>query len=165
HWPARALAPPPGRSRWKLKNDEDLEHLAARVKGSFKREFKIFAVQHGYKNQADMLYEAFELLKARACRDAVTSSSADLRSGSEVEPCRATTVWRRRHTCGPDTGARPECECVRRAIRAIDQGRMSRSHDSTGERHFRRAITAFVEHYHLERNHQGLDNRLIDAHG
>ena len=30
-----------------------------------------------------------------------------------------------------------------------------------GERHFRRAITAFVEHYHLERNHQGLDNRLI----
>ena len=30
-----------------------------------------------------------------------------------------------------------------------------------GERHLRRAITEFVEHYHLERNHQGLDNRLI----
>src|SRR5207342_2299826 len=30
-----------------------------------------------------------------------------------------------------------------------------------GERHFRCAITEFVEHYHLERNHQGLDNRLI----
>jgi transposase InsO family protein len=30
-----------------------------------------------------------------------------------------------------------------------------------GEQHFRRAIAAFVEHYHLERNHQGLDNRLI----
>ena len=30
-----------------------------------------------------------------------------------------------------------------------------------GERHFRRAITEFVAHYHLERNHQGLDNRLI----
>ena len=30
-----------------------------------------------------------------------------------------------------------------------------------GERHFRRAITEFVEHYHLERNHQGLDNLLI----
>ena len=30
-----------------------------------------------------------------------------------------------------------------------------------GARHFRRAITEFVEHYHLERNHQGLDNRLI----
>jgi transposase InsO family protein len=30
-----------------------------------------------------------------------------------------------------------------------------------GERHFRRVITEFVAHYHLERNHQGLDNRLI----
>jgi putative transposase len=30
-----------------------------------------------------------------------------------------------------------------------------------GERHFRRAIMEFVEHSHLERNHQGLDNRLI----
>jgi putative transposase len=30
-----------------------------------------------------------------------------------------------------------------------------------GERHFRRAVAEFVEHYHCERNHQGLDNRLI----
>jgi transposase InsO family protein len=30
-----------------------------------------------------------------------------------------------------------------------------------GERHFRRVITEFVAHYHHERNHQGLDNRLI----
>ena len=30
-----------------------------------------------------------------------------------------------------------------------------------GERHFRRAITEFVAHYHFERNPQGLDNRLI----
>jgi transposase InsO family protein len=30
-----------------------------------------------------------------------------------------------------------------------------------GERHFRHTIAEFVEHYHLERNHQGLDNRLI----
>ena len=30
-----------------------------------------------------------------------------------------------------------------------------------GERHFRHAITEFVEHYHRERSHQGLDNRLI----
>ena len=27
--------------------------------------------------------------------------------------------------------------------------------------HLRRAISEFVEHYHLERTHQGLDNRLI----
>jgi putative transposase len=30
-----------------------------------------------------------------------------------------------------------------------------------GERHFRGAVAEFVEHYHRERNHQGLDNRLI----
>jgi hypothetical protein len=31
-----------------------------------------------------------------------------------------------------------------------------------GERHFRRALKEFVDHYHRERNHQGLENRLID---
>lgn len=30
-----------------------------------------------------------------------------------------------------------------------------------GERHLRFAISELVEHYHLERNHQGRDNRLI----
>jgi Integrase core domain len=30
-----------------------------------------------------------------------------------------------------------------------------------GEYHFRRAVAEYVEHYHRERNHQGLDNRLI----
>ena len=30
-----------------------------------------------------------------------------------------------------------------------------------GERHVRRAIAEYVEHYHQERNHQGLGNRLI----
>ena len=32
-----------------------------------------------------------------------------------------------------------------------------------GERHLRRAIDEYVEHYHLERTHQGLDNQLIDG--
>ena len=32
-----------------------------------------------------------------------------------------------------------------------------------GERHLRRTIAEFVEHYHGERNHQGLDNELIDG--
>jgi putative transposase len=30
-----------------------------------------------------------------------------------------------------------------------------------GERHFRRTVAAFVEHYHRERNHQGVGNALI----
>ena len=31
-----------------------------------------------------------------------------------------------------------------------------------GERHLRKAVEKFTEHYHLERNHQGLDNELIE---
>jgi transposase InsO family protein len=33
-----------------------------------------------------------------------------------------------------------------------------------GEGHFRRAVSEFVAHYHRERNHQGLENALIEAH-
>jgi putative transposase len=32
-----------------------------------------------------------------------------------------------------------------------------------GEKSLRRAVTAYLKHYHTERNHQGLENRLIDA--
>lgn len=32
-----------------------------------------------------------------------------------------------------------------------------------GEHHFRRALQEFVGHYHRERNHQGLENRLIES--
>jgi transposase InsO family protein len=32
-----------------------------------------------------------------------------------------------------------------------------------GERHLRRTIAEYVAHYHRERNHQGLDNALIDG--
>jgi transposase InsO family protein len=40
-------------------------------------------------------------------------------------------------------------ECVERVI-------------PTGECHLRRVVSEYIEHYHCERNHQGLDNRLID---
>jgi len=32
-----------------------------------------------------------------------------------------------------------------------------------GEGHLRRAVKEYTEHYHIERNHQGLDNRLVEA--
>jgi len=32
-----------------------------------------------------------------------------------------------------------------------------------GEAHIRRAVREYVEHYHAERNHQGIGNRLIDS--
>jgi putative transposase len=32
------------------------------------------------------------------------------------------------------------------------------------ERHLRRVVKAYTEHYYRERNHQGLDNELIDGH-
>ncbi|MCH8151451.1 MAG: transposase [Planctomycetes bacterium] len=32
-----------------------------------------------------------------------------------------------------------------------------------GERHLRRAVAEYVEHYQLERTHQGLGNTLIDG--
>jgi putative transposase len=32
-----------------------------------------------------------------------------------------------------------------------------------GEGHFRRAVQEFAAHYHHERNHQGLENALIEA--
>jgi hypothetical protein len=31
-----------------------------------------------------------------------------------------------------------------------------------GERHRRNAVREYAEHYHFERNHQGLDNQLIE---
>ncbi|MEQ9059875.1 MAG: integrase core domain-containing protein [Gammaproteobacteria bacterium] len=31
-----------------------------------------------------------------------------------------------------------------------------------GERHLRAAVTEYIEHYHVERNHQGIDNKLVN---
>ena len=32
-----------------------------------------------------------------------------------------------------------------------------------GERHLRRAIAEYIEHYHQERTHQGFGNRVIEG--
>ncbi len=41
-------------------------------------------------------------------------------------------------------------ECLRRIV-------------PLGDRHLRRIVAEYVEHYHLERNHQALGNKLIFA--
>jgi putative transposase len=47
-----------------------------------------------------------------------------------------------------------------RFVRSIKEERLDRI-VPIGERHFRYAVAEYVAHYHEERNHQGLDNRLI----
>ena len=53
-----------------------------------------------------------------------------------------------------------------RFVRSIKQECLSRV-IPFGERHLRRTIAQYLEHYHRERNHQGLGNALIDdrTHG
>ncbi len=53
-------------------------------------------------------------------------------------------------------------------VYVIDPGEPKRSQSEClaqmiplGERHLRRAVKEYTEHYHLERNHQGLNNALI----
>ena len=57
----------------------------------------------------------------------------------------------------------PNCNAhAERFVRSIKEECLNRV-IPMGERHFRRAMHEFVEHYHRERNHQGLDNELIDG--
>src|SRR5207302_3182274 len=48
-----------------------------------------------------------------------------------------------------------------RFVRSIKQECLNRV-IPFGERHLRRTIAEFVAHYHCERNHQGLENELIE---
>ena len=48
-------------------------------------------------------------------------------------------------------------ECLVRSIKSECLSRMI----PLGENHLRANVRAFVAHYHLERNHQGLDNELV----
>ena len=55
----------------------------------------------------------------------------------------------------------PNCNAyAERFVRSIKEECLDRL-IVLGERHLRRAIGEFVAHYHAERNHQGLDNELI----
>lgn len=56
----------------------------------------------------------------------------------------------------------PNCNAhAERLVRSIREECLDRV-IPLGERHLRRTLADFVAHYHRERNHQGLDNELID---
>jgi hypothetical protein len=59
-------------------------------------------------------------------------------------------------------GAGVRFPCATRLVRSIKQECLDRL-IPIGEWHFRRAVAEYVKHYHGERNHQGLDNRLISG--
>ena len=57
----------------------------------------------------------------------------------------------------------PNCNAhAERFVRSIKDECLNRV-IPLGERHLRRALREFVEHYQRERNHQGLENELIDG--
>jgi hypothetical protein len=43
----------------------EVSHLNFRVPKAFHKEFSLLAIQHDYKSQTDLLYEAFELVKKK----------------------------------------------------------------------------------------------------
>jgi transposase InsO family protein len=57
--------------------------------------------------------------------------------------------------------AAPNCNAyAERFVRSIKEECLERL-VVLGEGHLRRTLVAFTEHYHRERNHQGLQDRLI----
>jgi hypothetical protein len=68
---------------------------------------------------------------------------------------RPGSAWCRRRSKHPMPMRTPE-----RFVRSIKQECLNRV-IPFGDRHLRRLIAEYVEHYHRERNHQGLANELI----
>ena len=79
-----------------------------------------------------------------------------------MEPTRASAAGRRWDPRGADavSGANANAY-AERFVRSIKHECLNRV-IPLGERHLRRTIAEYVEHYHRERNHQGLANELID---
>jgi putative transposase len=55
----------------------------------------------------------------------------------------------------------PKSERLFRQVRSNDKRKLSGATDLVGEDALRTAVFEFLAHYHGERNHQGLGNRLI----
>jgi len=75
---------------------------------------------------------------------------------------RNLTESRGREAC-PMPGASPELKCIRGAVCAFNKRGMPGSHDSFGEASFRRTLREYVTHFRSERDHQGVENRLLES--
>jgi transposase InsO family protein len=69
---------------------------------------------------------------------------------------RSAFAWFARPASAPNCNAHAE-----RFIRSIKTECLDRV-VPLGERHLRQLVRDFVEHYHAERNHQGIGNELIE---
>jgi hypothetical protein len=49
-----------------------------------------------------------------------------------------------------------------RAVRAVYRARVPRSNGALERAPLQRALQEFVDHYHRERNHQGIESRLVE---
>jgi hypothetical protein len=56
--------PPPDETVGNLDKAE-LSHLNFRVRDTFHKDFRIFAIRHNFKSQTELLYELFELGKEK----------------------------------------------------------------------------------------------------
>ena len=90
-------------------------------------------------------------------------SRVALRSGCEVERGSTRTTRGGRDSGGADAVEAPNANAyAERFVRSMKEECLDRI-IPIGEGHFRRAVSEFVAHYHRERNHQGLENALIDG--
>jgi putative transposase len=91
-------------------------------------------------------------------REGVSSSGSGYQVNGSI-PAADPGQWDERH---PANTTITEPECIRGAIcRSIKSECLNRR-VFTGQASLRRAVAEYVDHhYHGERNHQGLDNRLI----
>ena len=86
-------------------------------------------------------------------------------SDSRPRPGRHAGLWRdpRGRGCpaDPSPAEAPQSQRVCRAVRPLYERGVSQSRRPLGEGHVRLLVGEHVDHYHRERNHQGLDNQLL----
>lgn len=97
----------------------------------------------------------------------IQMQAASAGSGSSSMTATRGSLTRLRTRCQRPAPNRPpaapfaQSQCLRGTLRADDQGILSRSADPRCRRSLRNVVHEFLKHYHHERNHQALSNRLL----